>query len=268
MRIPFITRPGKGISLLVPFKSDSDRRAKTWEWLARYWKNELPGAQVIVASDDSVPFNKTSAVNRAWRQAKGDIIVILDADCLIPGSIVEDCARQIRVAKKKGGKTWYVPYRHFYRLTDPASALVLASDPVHPLRLSDPPPDADIAKSMAVASSYGHQFGALIQIMPREAFAAAGGMDERFNQGWGGEDQSFMNAVDTLWAKHMTTPNGVLHLWHPGLGTEHFARQWAGQTAPQANDALTTRYAEARGHRKRMGRLTREPGAGDFTGGS
>jgi 23S rRNA A2030 N6-methylase RlmJ len=87
-------------------------------------------------------------------------------------------------------------------------------------------------------------------------------MDERF-VGWGGEDISFMIAVDTLYAPHRTTRNGVLHLWHPHKGTEHFDRMWEGQEEPGANNALSTRYADARALSRRMHILTREPGTGE-----
>jgi hypothetical protein len=254
-------RKGSGISLLVPFTSDSPRRTQTWEWLQRYWKNELPGAQIIVAGNDHVPFCKTAAVNTAWRRARGDVIVILDADCYLPGSVIASCAQQIMNVEKNGGRLWYIPYRHFYRLTDEASNRVLKSNPRKPLRFSDPPPLDDIEESRD--SGYGHWFGALIQVMPRQAFILAGGMDERF-VGWGGEDISFMTAVDTLYANHRTTSNGVLHLWHPHTGTEHFERQWAGQTTLRANDGLSQRYADARGRRVRMHGLTRETGAGEL----
>jgi len=251
---------GRGITLLIPFRPDTEYRVKVWEWLRRYWWNELPGAQMIMGDDDSVPFCKTAAVNSAFSQSSGDIVVILDADCYLPGSVVLSCAASIRAARKAKKKMWYIPYRHFYRLTQLATVDILNTSPSHPLELGDPPPLW--ATEEVKNSTYGHWFGALIQIMPREAFVAAGGMDERF-RGWGGEDLAFMTAVDTLYAPHRTTPNGVMHLWHPTItGTKPWERMWAGQSVAGRNDMLATRYAEARGRSERMHRLTREPDAG------
>ncbi len=251
---------GKGISLLVPFRPDSGTRERVWNWLHAYWKYEMPGAQLVIGSDSSVPFNKAVAVNSAWRHAKGDIFVILDADCYLPGSVIQDCADRIRVARKQNQKLWFVPYRYFYRLTQAATEVVLVSSPRDPYRFSDPPPLADYEQ--LGGSSYGHWYGALIQIMPREAFEAAGGMDERFKHGWGGDDVALMNAADTLYAPHHTTRNGVLHLWHPHLGIEHFERMWEGQEKPGGNSQLMTRYTEARGRLVRMRVLVSEPGHG------
>jgi hypothetical protein len=172
-------RRGRSISLLVPFRPDTEYRARVWSWLQDYWRHELPGAEIVMGRNDDIPFSKTSAVNDAFRKAHGDIIVILDADCYIPGKVILGCARRIRQARRRRRRLWFIPYRHFYRLTQEATRRVLLSDPRHPLRFSDPPPP-EMVDDAARNSGYGHWFGALIQIMPREAFIAAGGMDERF----------------------------------------------------------------------------------------
>lgn len=254
---------GKGISLLVPFRADSPRRRETWAWLDEYWRAQLPKAQLIVSTNDRVPFAKTMAVNSAFKQATGDIIVILDADCYISAEVILECAIAIRSALKLGQKLWYIPYRQFYRLTNAASLLVLDSCPKNPRRFPTPPPNHDIEQN-GTSHSSGHWYGALIQIMPREAFITAGGMDLRFDGGWGGEDVSFMNAVDTLYARHKTTCNQVLHLWHPTIGgnDKWKSRMWAGQVNAQGNDALTWRYNGAFGLPDQMQRLVNESGHG------
>jgi predicted glycosyltransferase involved in capsule biosynthesis len=249
-------RKGHGIVLLVPFRTDNDRREETWEWLREYWKHELPGAKIIMGRDDHVPFCKTAAVNHAAKMAKGDIFVILDADCYIRGGDVLWCAKQIRKAKRHGHKLWYLPYRHFYRLTDEASRIVLDSDPESPFRFSSPPPDWAVESKRG--SGHGHWFGALIQVMPREAFELLRGMDERFNAGWGSEDSCFMHALDTLYAKHKTSDNDVLHLWHPSIGSGQHSRKWEGQEGPMANTNLAMRYHHARGDREKMQRIIDE----------
>jgi Glycosyl transferase family 2 len=254
---------GKGISLLIPYRADSLRRDQTWRWLKRYWRSQLPGAEMIIGSNDGIPFCKTAAVNNAFQHSHGDIIVILDADCYLPGNVITFCASRIREACRRQEKMWYIPYRRFYRLTRAASDMVLLANPGRPYQFPDPPPPEDIVQT-ATGYSNGHWFGALIQVMPREAFFAAGGMDERFNQGWGGEDVSFLNAVDTLYARHRTTRNMVLHLWHPHTELSHQERTWAGQAIPGSNNPLADRYTAAYGRLTRMHALTREPGAGRF----
>src|ERR1700744_3825414 len=101
---------GSGISLLVPFRTDHGRRAETWSWLERYWRHELPGAEIVIGTDSHPAFSKTSAVNRAAAKATGDIFVILDADCYISGDVILSCAQNVGAARAAGHGLWYMPY--------------------------------------------------------------------------------------------------------------------------------------------------------------
>ncbi len=256
------SRRGEGISLLVPFRcgDKTDRRAITWEWLKQYWAYELPGAEIVIGNHEGGVFSKTTAVNCAAMKAHGDVFVILDADCYLSGDVILDCATQIRAARSNSQRVWFMPYRRFYRLNQFTSDTILCSDPKHPRRFFGMPPsqiqldrNADpgsggyptsVTTGKTGLEKHGHWFGALIQIMPREAFFIAGMMDERF-AGWGGEDVSFMHTVDTLYARHHTTPNGVLHLWHPLSQDNNKNRMWDGQTTAGTNGRLATRYGHA-----------------------
>ncbi len=231
------------ISLLVPFHEDDADRGAVWGWLLAYWRTRLPDAELIVADNFEVPFCKTAAVNDAFKRSRGDIIVILDADCYVDAAVIESCADRIRVARVRGEKLWFIPYRRFYRLTQEATtAIVSGARDIS--TLGDPP---EVEHESAYSAAAGHHYAALIQILPREAFEAVGGMDERF-KGWGGEDVSFMYAVDTLYGKHRTLDAPVYHLWHPFIkGRWKFTRQWIGQNAAELNDELSTKYCEARG---------------------
>jgi hypothetical protein len=247
---------GEGISLLVPFRPDTVHRAKVWKWLKEYWEHELPYAEIVVGENLDVPFSKTAAVNDARSRAHGDVVVILDSDCYLPGLVVVRCANSIRAARNNGRRLWFVPYRHFYRLTETVTKLITRSDPRRPFIVPDPPPPEFIEPDYT-GSSIGHWYGALIQIMPVEAFDMVGGMDERFT-GWGGEDVSFMTALDTLYVPHRTTRNGVCHLWHPKIGWDYDTRRWAGQDKVGSNNVLATRYQQARGRAARMKKLVNE----------
>lgn len=248
-------KPGYGISLLVPFRADNERRQETWNWLRLYWEHELPGAEIIVSPDDHIPFCKTAAVNKAADKAKGDVLVILDADCYLSGDVIEYCANEIRKERKRGNRLWFMPYRNFYRLTETASLEILNSDPTDPPRFFAAQP-ASYKLEKSNATNIGHWFGALIQIMPSEAFTIAGKMDTRF-YGWGGEDVAFMHALDTLYVQHKTVPSGVIHLWHPSIGTSAIDRKWFGQQKPGTNSNLASKYHRAMGDAGLMGDLVK-----------
>lgn len=257
---------GYGISILIPFRSSKKyiRQDENFHWVLRYWRCQLPGAEIIVGRDPckDKPFSKAVAVNNAASRATGDIFVIADVDCYIAIESVLHCAEKIREELREGRRMWYIPYRQFYRLTNPASQRVLDSDPCHPYTFSTPPPKEDIQNSLG--SGRGHWFGALIQMMPSEAFWIVGGWDKRF-RGWGGEDHSSMRAMDTLYWRHHTLPGQVLHLWHPMLnkdGTydwvEWKERLWDNQEAGSVNGRLAERYSKAYGDIKRMRKLVDE----------
>jgi glycosyltransferase involved in cell wall biosynthesis len=255
------------ISILVPFRPDNAYREAVWDWLRAYWEHELPDAEIIIGHDHESregnrPFSKTAAVNNAFRRSHGDIIVILDADAYLDGSVIKHCAQRLRQARSQHVRTWFVPYRHMYRLTREATERVLESCPDDPYRFPSPPDPGDIDGTQG---SYGpgqaHKYGAMIMIMPREAFEEVGCMDPRF-RGWGGEDVSFLRALDTLWGRHKNTHNDVLHLWHPKIHThgydptnQYLTRVWDHQGKAGPNNRLATEYHKATWNRERMRKL-------------
>jgi len=259
---------GYGISILVPFHcyDKQGHRAKNWEWLAKYWKKQLPGAEVIVGIDsevtNNIPFSKSKAVNDAASRAHGDIFVIVDADGYISVESILHCCKEIRHAKKRNKKLWFVPYRKFHRLTEESSKLILDSSPATPYKFSNPPPNETLLNTEIFngvsGSSCGHRYGALIQIMPREAFEEIGGWDTRF-RGWGGEDYAAMRAVDTLYWPHKTLPIQVFHIWHPFLTNNSVSknRLWENQGSNN-NNSLSHRYYLAQSDVEKMKNLMNE----------
>lgn len=264
-------RKGHGISILIPFRCQDplSPRMKNVEWLKQYWATHLPGAEIIVGDDPDVePFSKSSAVNIAASKAHGDIFVIVDADGYVSADTVLRCAEEIRHARKLGRKLWFIPYRQFYRLTEEASKYLLQSKPEEPYKFPSPPAASNILGD--ADPKIGHWYGAMIQIVPREAFETVGGWDIRF-RGWGGEDHAAMRATDTLYGLHKTMPDQVLHIWHPMIGPQgienwvHWKeRMWAGQTESGINNSLSHRYYAAQGKIPMMRALVDEWHCKDF----
>jgi hypothetical protein len=105
-------------------------------------------------------------------------------------------------------------------------------------------------------SGVGQHFGALIQIMPREAFELVGGMEPRC-RGWGVDDIAFVMALDTLYARHRTMDEDVFTLFHTPTGRRHH-RFWAGQVEEDPNSSLGSRYSRANGDVEAMRALVDE----------
>jgi N-terminal domain of galactosyltransferase len=235
---------GSGIALLVPYRDDgAPQRSVNWEWLKRFWTHHLPAAQLVMGVDEGTPFSKTCAVNNAFQNAfqGNDIIVILDADCYIAPIVIVECAEAIREARRWGENLWFVPYRFLYRLTDEATKRLIASPVENPVQFNVPHVLEDVVSLRQ--ATFGHRFGALIQIMPRDGFIEVGGMDPRF-RGWGGEDSSMLRAMDTLYGIHRQSPNEVMTLWHMSLGNV-FLRMWEGEKRTGTNSRYSIPYKNA-----------------------
>lgn len=240
------------ISLLVPFRADDAGRQRNWDWLKRYWQYHLPDAEIVIGKDRGHPFSKTAAVNHAAKRAKGDYFVILDADAYLSANSIKLAVSRIERAARSGHRLWYIPYRYLFRLTPEATRELLEGCPQWPFRGFD---DCEIFSQEG--SAHGRRFGAMCMVMPREAFFAAGGMDPRF-RGWGGEDVSFVRAVDTMWGKHKTIDADIYHLYHQKIGTDWRDRVWLGQHRPRINEGLATRYDKANNQQQLMADLIQE----------
>lgn len=257
---------GKGVSIIIPFRYSpkAPERKRNLEWLLHYWEAQLPEAEILLGDDPDTnrPFSKSVAINRAAQKATGDIYVLVDADGYFSAKSVVHCAREIRKARKKNLKLWFVPYRQFYRLNEEASLRVLKSDPRNPYLFPEVPDEKDILNDTNAHT--GHWYGAMIQIVPREAFELVGGWDQEFI-GWGGEDHAAMRAMDTLYWPHKTLPGNILHIWHPMIGSSGVERmvnwrdrRWEGQNDPAHNAQRGNRYHHAFGKPALMRKLVDE----------
>ena len=252
----------KNITVVIPFNdSGSEERLQNFNWVKNYIKAQLPKAEIIIGQDDKIPFSKAVAVNNAVAKASGDVLIILDADIIIPVNTIKQCVARIRQARDNGKKLWYIPYRRFYRLRQRTSERTLEASPALPVVKYELFPE-EVHNSDD--SKFGHWYGAGVQILPIEAFKATGGWDERF-RGWGGEDDAAMRATDTLYWWHKTFDSDVYHLWHPMLSPEgqsdmvHWRdRMWAGQTSSGINNKLSGRYWSAYGNPEKMAQLINE----------
>jgi hypothetical protein len=218
------------LSLIIPFRDDDGSRTAVKQWIVARWRHFLPDAEIIVQSDDGgIPFSKTLAVNRAFERSSGSVIGMLDSDVWIDVEHTREAVDLIA----RGEARWVKPASKVFRLTEEATARLIAQPPTTPF----PTHSRDDYESV-------RKIWGLFHLFPREAFEAIGGYDPRF-RGWGGEDTAAIAAMDTLWGPHTMLPHPLYHLYHPHAKNAAGEAIWQGQTG--WNIDLRDRYNAARG---------------------
>lgn len=237
------------VSFLIPFRDVDGTRTPAKEWILARWRHFYPDAEFVIEPDDGQdPFCKSMAVNRAAAKATGDVLVILDADTWVSTEAMQEGFNLLR----GGVCAWFIPARRSLRLTESFSRWLLSMDPTGDL--------PRIVNNRQVVEQAGGVVG-FCHIVPRAAFEAVGGMDERF-RGWGGEDSCFVRSLDVVVGRHRVASRyPLISLWH-ARPRAFRGRVWEGQT--EAHGALRRelgrRYMSVGYSRERMLALLGEPG--------
>ena len=158
----------------------ADNRLAAHNRVRDYWNYH--GFNVIEADSDDqantlgmsseylLPFNLARARNRAVMRARTRYVIVADADTL------PDIAAVLASLDEFDGVTW--PYQTFRHI--PGS---LADSP----DLMGAKPDRE----------YNASVGGIL-VCKTELYWQLGGMDEKFNRGWGFEDNAFYLVAETL----------------------------------------------------------------------
>lgn len=228
-----VQAPASDLSVLVAFRDSGGPRTQVWELIRERFERMMPEVQVCVASDDGdEPFHKTLAINRAAKDATGDILAIWDADTWCDPEAIRAAAAHVRANPARWWRPWYVKLK----LNEAATNHVLAAGASW---------DGEIEhKTFGRPESRNTYQYAPPMLLSREAFETVGGMDERF-RGWGSEDLAFALALNKLVGTGGHEKGNALHLWHPRIGRSG-ADLWAGQDDAAENKALAQRYRAAR----------------------
>lgn len=224
------------ISVVVPFTPGACRHRDTaWKWIRERYELLHPDLEVIEGHGDPTRWSKGSAVANAVEQAAGDLLVVADADTFITAAALTEATDAVA-----NGAPWAVPHLTVYRLSEAHSTELYRRAPV-----DDP---GHLPRKLLDRFPYRGYPGGGIAVLPRATYDQIP-IDRRF-EGWGGEDDAWGRALDTLAGPHWRGGAPLWHLWHPLQPTHNLAgRPFAG------TDRLVGAYKEATGVPRLMAAL-------------
>lgn len=213
---------------VVPLDAATDRgdgpRADAWRYVSRHLQERLPIA-IGLGGD---PWVKARAVAYALaHEHVADVLVLHDADVLVAPEYLE---RAIDVVAD--GAPWAIPHALVRRFDERSSRAVYDGDYSRPATLT--------------RWAYTGMAGGGIVVIGRDAYEAVP-LDARF-EGWGGEDQAWGFALETLLGAPLRLDGTLTHFWHP-----HATGLRNPQRPPRIESARLQRaYRAARGDATRM----------------
>lgn len=196
------------ISLLCPFGSHDEARVRIFYWCMDRWSDMFhDGMELCIGLDGPVDgtdhFNRSVARNDAFKQSRGEILVLTDADTACNKAQVLEAIEAVR-----SGVPWVIAHDRYYSLNREFTNRLLDNDKdlISPNGDLNPPYESDwVMRNRSIAG---------VLVMHREAWEAVGGYNEAF-QGWGYEDNDFAVRLDRHWGEHERVVGPMLHLWHP-----------------------------------------------------
>lgn len=215
----------KSVSVVIPWRPGDPYREASRDWVVEQIETRYPGWQIVECDHPGDDWSKAEAIMNGIETSFGDIIVVHDADVWCEGTA--EAVEQV-----KAGKPWAMPHSRVIRLDEHSSAQYRAGqrDRMTIRRTAERP--------------YQGVIGGGILVVPRVT-AEQIPPDIRF-RGWGGEDESWGYALETLAGPLWRGGSDLIHLWHPPQARRTRA---AGS---KENTDLAAQYRAARGNREMM----------------
>lgn len=220
-------RRNRSVSVIIPWRP-APGREQAHAWVTARWREHFPSWQYVTGSCPDGPWRKGLAVRIGLARAIGTTVIVADADVWC-----DDIEAAVD-AVASGRAPWAMPHTLVRRLTDHATAQVLAGGPLDG-------PTAETHPGMA---------GGGLVVLPR-ATARGVPMDPGF-AGWGQEDEAWAAALETLAGPVWRGTADLVHLWHPPAD-----RQSRRVGTPEGM-ARYRRYLDARGRPDEMRALLAE----------
>lgn len=219
----------KSVSVIIPWRAGCPYREAARAWVGERFAREHPDWQIVDADCTDEMWNKAEAIIDGARRSFGDVLVIHDADVWCAG--LPEAVAQVR-----NGEPWAMPHLTVHRLTEAATARVISGETDYTALLGE-----------TCERPYKGVQGGGIVVLSRQTLEKVP-PDRRF-RGWGGEDESWAYALNTLAGTLWRGSAPLVHLWHPPQQRKSRA------VGSDANQALWEQYKAARGNVEVMRRL-------------
>lgn len=197
-----------GVGVIVPRDVDEPAdRAAAWAAVRRHYETNHSSWEIVEGRAPADGWIKGAAIADALTRSSAAVLVIADADCLIPPAALNESVEA--VASRQA--PWAVPHGRVLRLSPTQTAEWLARSDGKPG--SFPPYPAEIPAGGLAREPYRGFAGGGVFVVPRAHYEAAGGIPRAF-RGWGSEDQAIGVILDCLVGAHVRGSADLVHLWH------------------------------------------------------
>jgi glycosyltransferase involved in cell wall biosynthesis len=233
----------KNVSLIIAYRPDQGPRDQIFKHVRRFYAKYFPKMEICIGESDTELFNKSQAINRAAKRARGDILVIVDADVIFAPTII---SKSIELLENS---PLIIPFQRIHYINETNTKKILETGQLWPI-------NGGADNFVVDATNGNYEYISLVNVIKRETFEAIGGYDERF-YGWGGEDDAFNVTVNTMCGNHIRLNQDVYHLWHPPApGNHHYSKE--RHVNYRINMELRDRFFSARGDKEEIQHLIKE----------
>lgn len=216
------------VEVIVPWQdSGCPHRAAALRWVLDHLAAMLPRWALTVAETPPGRWIKGDAVGAAVERSSAEWLVIHDADVW--------CEATWEAVELYTPRLWAIPHDRVYRLDAKATGSVL---------VGEARPSAFMSINHLTENHYRGVAGGGIVVLRRDTYNAVP-LDRRF-VGWGGEDQAWGWALDTLIGPPSRGATPLFHLYHPPQPRQD------RKIGNAENEALRVRYRSAVGTPERM----------------
>ena len=185
---------------IVPYRKTPERE-KGWRWVRQFLAARCN--EVVVAGCDDGPFNRSQAINNAFRRVRAKyspdtVCIIADADCAIGAQQFAEAVAQAQHYKKL-----VIPHNKVCRMTEAQSDEVLRRFKAK-----------SGTRERWFRNDRTRQCVSGLIAVRFDKFEEVNGFDEQF-VGWGGEDNAFKLTCDKLLGESIRLNGTLFHFWHP-----------------------------------------------------